>query len=83
MGCDHYREALSAQLDGEEPGVAPATVERHVEACASCRSWIGALTAVHRRIRIREAEVIPDLTPTILGPTALEEVRGGRQCRVR
>ena len=39
MGCDQYREALSADLDGEPAGVGATGLRVHLDGCAGCRSW--------------------------------------------
>ncbi|MEX5710049.1 zf-HC2 domain-containing protein [Parafrankia sp. FMc6] len=39
MGCETWREALSARLDGEEPGVSAALVDAHLERCPACAAW--------------------------------------------
>jgi predicted anti-sigma-YlaC factor YlaD len=40
--CDGYREALSARLDGEAPGVAAAQLDAHLDRCPGCRRWLAA-----------------------------------------
>jgi predicted anti-sigma-YlaC factor YlaD len=67
MDCDHIREALSARLDGESPNVDDAVVDRHVEGCAACAAWVDDAGALHRMVRVRAAETVPDLTAAILG----------------
>jgi predicted anti-sigma-YlaC factor YlaD len=37
--CDEVRLALSARLDGEEPGLDPGAVRDHLTGCAGCRAW--------------------------------------------
>ncbi|WP_054565702.1 zf-HC2 domain-containing protein [Frankia sp. R43] len=39
MGCETWREALSARLDGEEPGVSAALIDAHIERCPACATW--------------------------------------------
>jgi predicted anti-sigma-YlaC factor YlaD len=39
MDCDRAREAISARIDGEDPGVPGDAIEAHLETCASCRGW--------------------------------------------
>lgn len=41
MDYDHVRDAISARLDGEELGIKPALLERHVRSCFRCRQWEG------------------------------------------
>jgi predicted anti-sigma-YlaC factor YlaD len=40
--CDGYREALSARLDGEAPGVPAAQLDAHLDRCPGCRRWAAA-----------------------------------------
>ncbi|GIJ44497.1 membrane protein [Virgisporangium aliadipatigenens] len=50
MGCERYREALSARLDGEPDGV--EDVDAHLAGCAGCTEWFtraGALAGLTAR----------------------------------
>ncbi|WP_422769702.1 zf-HC2 domain-containing protein [Plantactinospora sp. WMMC1484] len=51
MGCEEYREALSARLDGEAHPAERAGVDRHLAVCADCRSWLESATALNRLAR--------------------------------
>lgn len=66
MECDLVREALSARLDGEATGVADDAVDHHLETCRSCTGWSDELATLHRMVRVREAEVVPDLSAAIV-----------------
>ena len=66
MDCDRCRAAISAQLDGEEPGLGRATIESHLAECAGCRDFATGAARVHRMIRVTPAEPVPDLTESIL-----------------
>jgi predicted anti-sigma-YlaC factor YlaD len=66
MQCDTVRDALSALLDGEEPGLDPAEIDHHVQSCPACAARADELATLHRMVRVREAEAVPDLTPAIL-----------------
>ena len=46
MRCTTFREALSARLDGEAPGVPAEEVDAHLAGCADCRSWVDAAAAL-------------------------------------
>jgi predicted anti-sigma-YlaC factor YlaD len=68
MRCDHHREAISAALDGEEP---PSRVDAdalaaHLAGCAGCRQFRAASASLHRAVRVRAADAVPDLTAPIL-----------------
>lgn len=67
MRCEPIREALSARLDGEASEVGSAAVDAHLRACRECAAWSQELGVLHRMVRVREAEVVPDLTAAILG----------------
>ena len=86
MDCEHIREALSARLDGEDPGLDPAVLEQHVAGCPSCTAWGEQLDGLHRRTRVRPAEPVPDLSAAIMArapgapgaPGALGAAAGAR-----
>ena len=59
-------QAVSARLDGEDPGLDEATVYRHLASCADCRAFAHRVEAFHRRVRLAPAPHVPDLTPDIL-----------------
>jgi predicted anti-sigma-YlaC factor YlaD len=71
MTCSQARLALSARLDGEDPGVDPDSLDRHVAGCAGCRQWLanagrlGSVLAVH-------SQPGPDLTATVLARLAAD-----------
>ena len=66
MECDRIREAISARIDGEDPGVAAGLVEAHLAECAACRSWQQRAHAVTRRARLGGSFLDHDLTPRVL-----------------
>jgi predicted anti-sigma-YlaC factor YlaD len=70
MRCDTIREALSARLDGEAPGLGDDAIDEHLGGCRACTAWADEVATLHRMVRVREAEPVPDLTPAILGQGA-------------
>jgi predicted anti-sigma-YlaC factor YlaD len=60
------RDALSARLDGEEPGVEEPVLYGHLAACEGCRTFAHDAEALHRAVRLEPAPVIPDLAPSVL-----------------
>jgi predicted anti-sigma-YlaC factor YlaD len=66
MDCERCREALSALLDGEDPGLAGELVDDHLTLCARCRAYEVRLADLHRATRVRQAEAVPDLSAAIL-----------------
>jgi predicted anti-sigma-YlaC factor YlaD len=71
MDCSRCREALSARLDGEDPGVSNASVDHHLGGCAGCRRWQAGLVAATRQVRLSLAEPVPDLTTAVLADAAV------------
>ena len=66
MRCQPCREALSARIDGEDPGVPDELVERHLAGCRDCQAFADSAALVTRRLAIRPADPVPDLTQPIL-----------------
>jgi predicted anti-sigma-YlaC factor YlaD len=66
MDCDRFRLAVSARLDGEDPGIEEAVLDRHLDACALCRHWEQDAAELLRLTRVTEADPIPDLSSAIL-----------------
>jgi predicted anti-sigma-YlaC factor YlaD len=66
MGCERYREALSAYLDGEDEPHERAAVEAHLAGCDACRGWLDAAAGVTRLARIGLAAQTPDVTAAVL-----------------
>ncbi len=75
MRCEPIREALSAQLDGESTGLDDGAVTLHLRGCPGCTAWADELGVLHRMVRVREAEPVPDLTASILGHPTPAPVR--------
>jgi predicted anti-sigma-YlaC factor YlaD len=65
--CDTYREALSARLDGESPGLPEQQVDGHLSGCPACRDWLESAAEVTRRARLVLAPPVPDVTAAVLG----------------
>lgn len=57
---------LSAEFDGEASGVEVAAARHHLASCESCRAWSVDVERLQRRIRVREADLVPDLARVIL-----------------
>jgi len=66
MGCDRIREAVSARIDGEDPGLSPGALEAHLAACAACREWEQRAYVVTRRARLGGRYPEHDLTARVL-----------------
>jgi predicted anti-sigma-YlaC factor YlaD len=79
MRCDTLREALSARLDGEDPGLDDTAIDAHLGTCGACSAWSDELATLHRMVRVREAEPVPDLSDQILGIPAAPSRRAARR----
>ncbi len=72
--CATARELISARLDGElRPGEG-ALVDRHLTGCSACRRFEADAGALHRSLRVRAADEVPDLVDAVLAA-------GGRPAR--
>ena len=66
VDCTEARELLSAQLDQEATADEAAAANQHLGRCESCRMWWAQIGAVTRALRVRPAEVVPDLATPVL-----------------
>jgi predicted anti-sigma-YlaC factor YlaD len=66
MDCDRCRAAISATLDGENPGCEPDRLESHIATCVACATFAAGAQRLHRATRVTPAEPVPDLTSSIL-----------------
>jgi len=66
MRCHDCRIAISARLDGEDPGCTERELHAHLAGCEACRAFAADAQELHRSVRLNPAVPMPDLTPTIL-----------------
>ncbi|HEX4492660.1 MAG TPA: zf-HC2 domain-containing protein [Acidimicrobiia bacterium] len=78
MRCEQVREAISARLDGEVEGVAPAALAEHLDGCAECRLWQERAHEVTRTTRLGLARP-PALRPDALVAGVLAHSRPPRR----
>ena len=83
MSCAACREAVSATLDRESPGVPQQEVDQHLAGCAACRGWAEAAAEVTRRSRLVLAPPVPDVTAAVLGRLPATGSRGATPTRRR
>lgn len=78
MGCERYREALSARLDGEDGPAGRVDVDAHLAACPACRQWYADAAAVTRLARIGLAVAGRGVSDQVLDavPGRARHVRG-------
>jgi predicted anti-sigma-YlaC factor YlaD len=79
VDCQNAREALSARLDGERPGIEPALLETHLAGCPSCRDWLEAAHRLTRRARLRPAPAVPDRTGDLVAAVLADRAASGRE----
>ncbi len=53
MDCEIARDAMSALMDGEDPGVEPEVLEAHLQGCDRCRSWRLTAHELTRQVRLQ------------------------------
>jgi predicted anti-sigma-YlaC factor YlaD len=75
MECDWVREAISARIDGEDPGVPDGAIEAHLATCAACRGWQQRAHAMTRRARLGGRFLEQDLTARVLAAIPPEPAR--------
>ena len=78
MRCDLCREAVSARIDDEPAPLPEADLYAHLAECADCRAFAGQAEALHRRLRVRPAEAVPDRSAELLAAIAPHAPRADR-----
>jgi predicted anti-sigma-YlaC factor YlaD len=66
MECDVAREAISARIDGEQPGLPDDVLDVHLASCAACRDWQQRAHDVTRRAGLGGSFLDRDLSPRVL-----------------
>jgi predicted anti-sigma-YlaC factor YlaD len=66
MECDRAREAISARIDGEDPGVPDGALQAHLDGCENCRDWQQRAHVMTRRARLGGSFLDRDLTGLVL-----------------
>ena len=79
MQCSQIRDAVSARLDGEAPGVDDTALYRHLAGCPACRAFARDAEDLHRTVRLEPAPPIPDLAPAVLVAIG-DDTRAGKTC---
>jgi len=77
MECHSAREAISARIDGEDPGLPGSALGAHLANCADCREWQQRAHELTRRARLGGPFLERDLTAQVLA--AAPPVRAGRR----
>ena len=82
MTCERVREAISALVDGEDPGVDVRLVEAHVRSCPGCRAFRTSIEQLPRVGVVGVAPQMPDLSRRVTKLSALAD-RAGTWSTVR
>jgi predicted anti-sigma-YlaC factor YlaD len=72
--CEDVRVAMSARLDGEEPGLAPEEIDSHLAGCAECTTWLAEAERLPRPALTAPDLTAPDLTGRIMAAVAADPV---------
>jgi predicted anti-sigma-YlaC factor YlaD len=83
MRCLPFREAVSARLDGEPPGMPERELDQHLATCSPCAAWAQDAARVTRRARLAAAPAVPDLTATVLAALPRELPGAAAAARAR
>lgn len=79
MRCSDWREAASANIDGElVEGLALEDLAAHEAVCEPCRTWRAQAEQITRGYRIGPADQVPDLVAAVLALTEPVRRRRGR-----
>ncbi|MCW2522446.1 MAG: hypothetical protein JWO63_781 [Frankiales bacterium] len=70
MTCERYREAASAQLDGEPLGLPVSKLEGHLASCANCAAWLETASHLGRLYRVT-GQNPPDLSAAVMSGVVL------------
>jgi predicted anti-sigma-YlaC factor YlaD len=65
MNCDQCREQVSAGLDREASADDVAEADAHLTSCPACRAWASEAERLGRRLRVRIADPVPDLSSAV------------------
>jgi predicted anti-sigma-YlaC factor YlaD len=82
MQCERWQDALSAAADGEDPGIEPRLLAAHLARCPSCSAFAAAIEGGRRRLAVRPAPAMPDLSQRISKLNAVAD-RASRWSAVR
>lgn len=59
-------------MDGEDSEITEADLDSHLAVCPACTRFAARSTSLHRRVRVRAAEPVPDRTAAIVAAVRSE-----------
>jgi predicted anti-sigma-YlaC factor YlaD len=71
--CEPWQVAISARIDGEDPGVEPRLLDAHIAGCVDCRRFQTVSEATMRSARIQPAADMPDLSKPLVKLNAMAD----------
>lgn len=80
MRCTRFREAISARIDGEDPGLPTGEIDAHLAECPDCRAWADAAASPALRFPASPADPVavdPALLARLVRPTATAPAHHG------
>ncbi|WP_081751491.1 zf-HC2 domain-containing protein [Corynebacterium vitaeruminis] len=70
LSCEQVQAALSARLDGEDPGIDDDVLDAHVASCPDCQAFLERAAQLNRTLSLNgigsDMPGIPDLSEAIL-----------------
>lgn len=66
MDCRIARETLSADMDGEVTSDEGVALRIHLSNCRPCQGYEVELRQLHRSVRVRKAEPVPNMVPSVM-----------------
>jgi predicted anti-sigma-YlaC factor YlaD len=82
MACAEWIAAVSADADGEDPGVDRRLLVAHLESCPACRAYREGVARLRRASAVTTAGEMPDLSQQVAGLNAVAD-RASRWWLVR
>ncbi|RFS80968.1 hypothetical protein D0T12_34420 [Actinomadura spongiicola] len=82
MRCQRAREAISASIDDQDPGVGTYELLTHVNGCTACGDWLNRVVDLNRELRATPPSPAPDLTDRIMLNLNERRPRSRRPLRV-
>lgn len=70
MRCSDARDLISARLDREASPTDGRALDAHLRGCPACAAYRGSVERLHRALRVRAAEPVPDLSAAIVASAA-------------
>jgi predicted anti-sigma-YlaC factor YlaD len=73
--CDRIRQAISADIDGERPGVMTKMIDSHVTHSRGCQQYRAGIVALTRETNLQTSRLVPAGLKEPLG-TEMRQVLG-------